>query len=90
VRIAGSQSARHRTSHSASATRALSAVYAISRVRSSGIVHTTTPPAFSTANQHAAISGVLGARSSTRLPGTTRRSSTSACAIRLAVASSRA
>ena len=56
--------------------------------RSSGIVATAIAPAFMIANQHAAIIGLLGPRSSTRLPGTTPRSSTSTCAIRFARASS--
>ena len=41
------------------------------------------PPAFSTANQHAAIIGELKPRSSTRLPGTSPRSSRSTAAMRL-------
>ncbi len=60
-----------------------------SLARSSGIVPTAMPPAFSTANQHAACSGVFGERSSTRLPGTRPRSSTSTRAMRLARSSSR-
>ena len=42
--------------------------------RSSGIVATAIAPALITANQHAAIIGVFGPRSSTRLPGTRPRS----------------
>src|SRR5688500_2159855 len=49
------------------------------------MVHTATPPAFRTANQHAASIGVFGARSRTLFPGTTPRSSTSTCANVLAV-----
>ena len=50
------------------------------------MVVTTTPPALSTANQHATSHGLLGPRSSTRLPGTMPRSRVSTVAIRLAVA----
>ena len=48
---------------------------------------TATAPALSTPNQHAVSHGLLGPRSSTRLPGTMPRSSTSAWAIRFAAAS---
>ena len=51
-----------------------------SPVRSRGIVVTTTPPALSTPNQHAASHWLLGPRSSTRLPGTMPRSSVSTLA----------
>ena len=40
-----------------------------SLARSSGIVVTTTQPAFTTPSQHAAITSLLNPRSSTRLPG---------------------
>ena len=43
--------------------------------RSSGIVATAMQPALITPNQHAAIIGLFGPRSSTRLPGTSPRSS---------------
>ena len=45
------------------------------RLRSSGIVVTATPPALSTANQHATSHGLFGPRSSTRCPGTRPSSS---------------
>ncbi|SLJ11125.1 Uncharacterised protein [Mycobacteroides abscessus subsp. abscessus] len=51
------------------------------------MVVTTTPPALTTANQQATSQGVLGERSSTRLPGTRPKSSVSTRAIRLAVSS---
>ena len=57
-----------------------------SRARSSGMLPTAMPPALTTANQHAASIGELAPRSSTRLPGTRPRSSTSTCAMRLACA----
>ena len=47
---------------------------------------TAMPPAFITANQQAACSGLLGARSCTRLPGTRPQSSTNTRAIRFACA----
>ena len=47
-----------------------------------------SPPALSTPNQHAAIIGLFGPRSSTRLPGTSPRSSTSTWAMRFARSSS--
>ena len=53
-----------------------------SRARISGIVATTTPPARITASVVATISGVLGDRSSTRLPGTSPWVSTSTRAMR--------
>ena len=52
--------------------------------RSSGIVATHTPPAFITANQHAAIIGLFGPRSRTRLPGLRPISRTSTFAMRFA------
>ena len=51
---------------------------------------TAMPPALSTANKHAAYIGLFGARSSTRLPGTSPRSSTRTRAMRFAWASSSA
>jgi hypothetical protein len=84
VRRAASSSSTRRTSHSATSTRAFSATYASSRARSSGMVATTMPPALSTANQAAAIICELGPRSSTRVPGTTPRSSRSTWAMRSA------
>ena len=74
---AARSSSRSRASQSATATRALSMTGVSSFARSSGIVGTAIAPALITANQHAAIAGVFGPRSSTRLPGTMRRSSTS-------------
>ncbi len=58
-----------------------------SAARSSGMVATTTPPAYSTPNQQATSQGLFGPRSSTRFPGTRPRSPVSTAAIRLAVAS---
>jgi len=57
-----------------------------SLARSSGMVATHTPPAFITANQHAAIIGLFGPRSSTRLPGLRCMSRTSTLAMRFACA----
>ena len=54
---------------SATVTRALVVTFSISRARSSGIVATATPPASRMPSQHAIASGVLGACSSTRCPG---------------------
>jgi hypothetical protein len=48
-----------------------------SRARSSGMVATATPPALTTASQASAMPIELPPRSSTRLPGTMPRSSTS-------------
>ena len=83
---ARSSSAR-RTSHSAWLTCALSMMAVSSFARSSGIVATAMPPALRTANQQAASIGLFGPRSRTRLPGTSRMSSTSTRAIRFACAS---
>ena len=88
--IAASHASASRASQSARSTAARSATYASSRARSSGIVHTATPPARSTANQHAACIGVLGARSSTRFPGTSPSASTSTRATRRLVSATRA
>ena len=52
--------------------------------RSRGMVATAMQPALMTANQHAAISGLLGPRSSTRVPGTSFMSLRITCAIWLA------
>ncbi len=65
---ARSQSWSNRSSHRASCTCARSATARSSAGRSSGTVVTTTAPALSTASQHTASQGVLGPRSSTRLP----------------------
>ncbi len=81
------RSAVCRASHSARSTLAISPIVASSPARSSGIVATTTAPAFIAPNQQATSHGLFGARSSTRLPGRTPRSSTSARATRLARAS---
>jgi hypothetical protein len=51
--------------------------------RSIGMVLTTTAPALVAASQQATIAGLLADRISTRLPGFTPRSSTSAWASRL-------
>ena len=61
-----------------------------SLARSSGIVVTTTQPAFTTPSQHAAITSLLKPRSSTRLPGTSPRSLSSTFAMRFASASNSA
>jgi hypothetical protein len=74
---ASSSSAASSASHSAWLTWPMPMMAASSRARSSGMVATAMPPAFITANQQAAIIGVFGARSSTRLPGTRPRSCTS-------------
>ncbi len=84
---AASRSARKRWSQSATVTDAMSWMVAISRPRSRGIVATATAPALSTPRKQAASQGLFGPRSSTRLPGTTPRSSTSTWATRLAAAS---
>ena len=85
---ARSSSSASRASHSACEASALVTMSVSSFARRSGIVATAIAPAFMIANQHAAIIGLLGPRSSTRLPGTMPRSSTSSCAIRFARASS--
>ena len=64
-------------SQSACVIAALLTMSVSSFARSSGMVATAMPPAFITANQHAASIGLFGPRSSTRLPGTSSRSSTS-------------
>jgi hypothetical protein len=66
----------------------LSRITASSRARSSGMVVTAMPPAFSTANQQATSIGLLAARSSTRLPGSKPKSSRNTRAIRFARSSS--
>ena len=87
---AASSSPASRASHSACVTCALCRISVSSFARSSGIVATAMPPAFTTANQHAAIIGLLGPRSSTRLPGSSAKSSTSTRAMRFARARSSA
>ena len=77
-----SSSSRRRTSQSAMVTFARSRTFWSSPARRSGIVATTIPPAFATANQSAIMSGLFAARSSTRPPGTSPRSSTRTCANR--------
>ena len=79
-------SSASRASHSAWLTCALSMMVTSSRARSSGMLPTAMPPALTTANQQAASMGELAPRSSTRLPGTRPRSSTSTRAMRLACA----
>ncbi len=49
------------------------------------MVATAMAPAFTTANQHAAIIGLFAPRRSTRLPGTTPMSSTRTRAMRFAL-----
>ena len=70
-------SSANRWSTSATAGRVFSTIGVSSVARSAAIVVTTTPPALSTASQAATVHGLLGERSSTRLPGTRPRSSTS-------------
>ena len=85
---AAMSSASSRLSQSAWVTCALATISVSSLARSSGMVPTTMPPALNTPNQQAAIIGLLGPRSSTRLPGLRPMSSTSTRAIRLACARS--
>ncbi|MNT63734.1 hypothetical protein D3C72_2015720 [compost metagenome] len=59
-----------------------------SLARSSGMVGTAIRPALMVASQLAAIIRLLGPRSSTRLPGTSPMSSTSAWAMRFTIAAS--
>ncbi len=68
------RSSTARTSHSACRTRAISQIARNSCGRCWASTVTATAPAFSTASQQAASQGVVGPRSSTRLPGTTPRS----------------
>ena len=82
--LAISSSSFSRTSQSAAPIRALSTMTASSFARRSGIVATAMQPALMMPNQHAAIIGLFGPRSSTRLPGTSFRSSIRTCAIWLA------
>ena len=70
-------------SQSARPISALSTIFVSSPARSSGMVLTTTAPALVAASQQATIAGLLAERISTRLPGLTPKSSTSACASRL-------
>jgi hypothetical protein len=83
---AASSSAASRRSQSAKPTSAFCTISVSSFARSSGMVATHTPPAFITANQQAAIIGLLGPRSSTRLPGFKPMSRTSTLAMRFACA----
>ena len=62
---------------------AFSTYFRSSPARSRGIVLTTTAPTFVAASQQATIAGLLADRIRTRFPGSTLRSSTSACARRL-------
>ncbi len=73
-----------RASHRAKPISPLARICPSSLARSSGMVVTAIAPTFITANQQAASIGLLGARSSTRLPGTTPISCTSTLAMRLA------
>ena len=77
-------SCARRRSHSAWVTSALLTMSVSSLARNSGMVATATPPALITANQLAAIIGLFGPRSSTRLPGTSPISRTSTFASRFA------
>ena len=87
--VCWASSARAR-SHRQWSMRAFSTMKESSRARSSGMVATQTPPALRIASQAAAIIGLLGPRSSTRLPGTRPISSTSTRAIASALALSSA
>ena len=71
----------NRWSQIAMVTSAISTIVASSPVRRSGIVATATPPALTRPNQLATNHGLLGPRRSTRFPGTSPISSTSAQAI---------
>ena len=71
-------------SQSACVTSAFSITVFSSTARSIGIVATAMPPALITPNQDATIIGLFGARSSTRLPGTSPMSCTSTFATRFA------
>ena len=81
-------SSLRRRSQTACVIRAAWMTSVSSFARSSGIVVTTTQPAFTTASQHAAMTSLLKPRSRTRLPGISPRSSRSTLAMRLASASS--
>ena len=83
-----SRSSAIAASESARRTSARSQTSDSSRTRRSGMVATAIPPAFNTANQHAISIGWFGARSSTRLPGTTPRSVTRTFAMRFAISKS--
>ncbi|CAM5313288.1 NADPH dehydrogenase [Streptomyces violarus] len=76
------RSSTARMSHSACRTRAISHIVLSSCGRCWASTVTATAPAFSTASQQAASHGVVGPRSSTRLPGTTPSSPVSRCAMR--------
>ncbi len=69
-----------RWSTSATTGRVFATIGASSRARSAAIVATAIPPARSTPSQAATAHGLFGERSSTRLPGTSPRSSASTCA----------
>ena len=69
-------------SHSATTGLDFSTMSFSSRARSKGIVATAISPAFTTASHASAIGIELPPRSSTRLPGTSPRSSVSTCAMR--------
>ena len=71
--------AGHRTTRAK--LRPCATISTSSFARNIGIVPTAMPPAFSTPKKQAAYSGLFGARSSTRLPGTRPRSSTRTRAI---------
>jgi hypothetical protein len=85
---AAASSSSSRLSHSAWLIWALWMISVSSFARRSGMVATHTPPAFMTANQHAAIIGLFGPRSRTRLPGLRPISRTSTLARRLACVNS--
>ncbi len=76
------RSSTQRMSHRACRTSASAQTVASSCGRCWASTVTATAPAFSTASQQAASQGVVGPRSSTRLPGTTPRSPVSRCASR--------
>lgn len=85
---ASARSRTERASHRAWLIRASEQMVASSVARACASTVTATAPAFMTASQQAASQGVVGPRSSTRLPGTTPRSSVSTWAMRSTVSRS--
>lgn len=88
VTPASARSAVDRASHRAWPIRASEQMVASSLARACASTVTAIAPAFMTASQQAASQGVVGPRSSTRLPGTTPRSSVSTWATRSTVSRS--
>ncbi|MCY1517136.1 hypothetical protein D9M68_518050 [compost metagenome] len=79
---AATSSSSRRPSHSAATGCDFSMISPSSLARSSGMVATAISPALTTASHESAIHTELPPRSSTRLPGTSPRSSTSTWAMR--------